>query len=71
MDKKKEIVPVAHIRTDFSSKFGVPRQSGLVDELVSTIVFEAEFKSPDALRGIEGFSHKTCRDNVVGIHPEF
>ena len=57
MDKKKEIVPVAHIRTDFSSKFGVPRQSGLVDELVSTIVFEPEFKSSDALRGIEGFSH--------------
>ena len=57
MSKKKEIVPVARIKTDFSSKFGVPRQSGLVDELVSTIVFEPEFRSPDALRGIEGFSH--------------
>ncbi len=57
MDKKKEIVPVAHIRTDFFSKFGVPRQSGLTPELISTVVFEPEFRSPDALRGIEGFSH--------------
>ena len=48
---------IAHIRSDFPTKFGIPRQSGLVDELRSTIVFEPEFRNADALRGIEGFSH--------------
>ncbi|MCI5667281.1 MAG: tRNA (N6-threonylcarbamoyladenosine(37)-N6)-methyltransferase TrmO [Oscillospiraceae bacterium] len=45
------------IRTDFPEKFGIPRQSGLVDELRSTLVFEPEFRVPEALRGIEQFSH--------------
>lgn len=54
---KAEINIIAHIRTDFSSKFGIPRQSGLVDELEATIVFEPEYRSPDALRGIEEYSH--------------
>ena len=45
------------MKSDFSTKFGIPRQSGLVDELRSTIVFEPEFRNPDALRGIEEFSH--------------
>lgn len=48
---------IAHIRSDFSSKFGVPRQSGLVDELESTVVFEPPFRNDEALRGLEGFSH--------------
>ena len=48
---------IAHIHSDFSTKFGVPRQSGLVDALESTIVFEPEFRNADALRGLEGFSH--------------
>ena len=48
---------IARIHTDFPTKFGVPRQSGLADALESTIVFEPEFRNPDALRGIEGFSH--------------
>lgn len=48
---------IAHIHTDFPTKFGVPRQSGLVDELTARIVFEPEYRNPDALRGIEGFSH--------------
>jgi tRNA-Thr(GGU) m(6)t(6)A37 methyltransferase TsaA len=48
---------IAHIHTDFASKFGVPRQSGLVDALKGKIVFEPEYRNPDALRGIEGFSH--------------
>ena len=48
---------VARIRSDFSDKFGIPRQSGLVDELKATIVFEPEFRNLDALRGLEGFSH--------------
>ncbi len=47
---------IAHIHTDFSSKFGIPRQSGLVDT-AATIVFEPEYRNKDALRGIEGFSH--------------
>ena len=48
---------IARMHSDFSTKFGIPRQSGLVEELRSTIVFEPEFRNPDALRGIEDFSH--------------
>ncbi len=48
---------IAHIRNAFPTKFGLPRQSGLVPELVSTIVFEPEFRVPEALRGIESYSH--------------
>ena len=48
---------IARMRSDFPTKFGIPRQSGLVDELRSTIVFEPEFRNADALRGIEGYSH--------------
>ncbi len=54
---KTEIKPIAYIRTDFSSKFGIPRQSGLVDELEATVVFEPEYRNPEALRGIEEYSH--------------
>ena len=49
--------PIARIHSDFSTKFGVPRQSGLVDALESTVVFEPEYRNPDALRGLEDFSH--------------
>lgn len=55
-----QIVPmkvIAHISTDFATKFGVPRQSGLVPEVKATVVFEPEYRNPDALRGLEGFSH--------------
>ena len=48
---------IARMHSDFSTKFGIPRQSGLVEELKSTIVFEPKFRNPDALRGIEDFSH--------------
>ncbi len=48
---------IARIRSEFPSKFGIPRQSGLVEELRATVVFEPEFRNPDALRGIEGFSY--------------
>ncbi|MBQ9851092.1 MAG: tRNA (N6-threonylcarbamoyladenosine(37)-N6)-methyltransferase TrmO [Clostridia bacterium] len=51
------VKPIAHIKSDFSSKFGIPRQSGLIDELEATVIFEPEFRNPDALRGIEGYSH--------------
>ena len=52
-----EMPPIAHMRSDFPTKFGIPRQSGLVEELRSMIVFEPEYRSEDALRGIEDFSH--------------
>ena len=48
---------IARIKSDFPTKFGIPRQSGLVDELEATIVFEPEYQNPDALRGLEDFSH--------------
>ncbi len=48
---------IARMRSDFPTKFGIPRQSGLVEELRSTIIFEPEFRNADALRGIEGYSH--------------
>ena len=48
---------IARMHSDFATKFGIPRQSGLVEELRSTIVFEPEFRNSDALRGIEDFSH--------------
>lgn len=51
------IYPIAHIRTDFGTKFGVPRQSGLVDELEAKIIFEPQFRTPDAVRELENFSH--------------
>lgn len=48
---------IARIHSDFATKFGVPRQSGLVDALESTVVFEPEYRNMDALRGLEDFSH--------------
>ena len=48
---------IARIRNDFTGKFGVPRQSGLVEEVLSTIVFEPAYRVPEALRGMEGWSH--------------
>lgn len=48
---------IARMKSDFPTKFGIPRQSGLVEELRSIIIFEPEFRNPDALRGIEGYSH--------------
>ena len=48
---------VARIRTDFPTKFGIPRQSGLVKELQGRIVFEPEYRNPEAVRGLEDFSH--------------
>lgn len=52
-----EIKPIAHIYTDFPEKFGIPRQSGLAKSLRGRIVFEPEYRNPDALRGLDGFSH--------------
>ena len=52
-----EITPIAFIRNAYTGKFGVPRQSGLAPAVLSDIVFEAPYGNPDALRGLEGFSH--------------
>ncbi len=51
------IEPIAYIYTDFDSKFGIPRQSGLVEELTGRIVFEPEYRRTEAVRGLDGFSH--------------
>ena len=51
------ISPIAYIRTEFPEKFGIPRQSGVVASLRGKIVFAPEYRNPDALRGLEGFSH--------------
>jgi len=51
------IQPIAHIRTGFSEKFGIPRQSGLVDAVKGRVVFLPAYRNPDALRGLESFSH--------------
>ena len=48
---------IARIRSDFPTKFGIPRQSGLVEDLRATVVFEPDYRNPDALRGLEEFSH--------------
>jgi len=52
-----EMKIIARIRSDYDTKFGVPRQSGLVHSAVAEVVFEPEYRNPDALRGLEGFSH--------------
>ncbi|MGN0343949.1 MAG: tRNA (N6-threonylcarbamoyladenosine(37)-N6)-methyltransferase TrmO [Lachnospiraceae bacterium] len=49
--------PIAHIKTDFPTKFGIPRQSCLAEELVGEIIFEPEYRQPEAFRGIEEYSH--------------
>jgi len=57
MAEQASVRVIARIRSDFKQKFGIPRQSGLVDALEAEIVFEPEFRNPEALRGVEGFSH--------------
>lgn len=49
--------PIAHIHTDFKTKFGIPRQAGVVPDAVGKIVFLPAYRNPDALRGLDGFSH--------------
>lgn len=52
-----EMKIIARIESDFTEKFGIPRQSGLVENLVSRILFEKEYRVPEAFRGLEDFSH--------------
>lgn len=57
MNDKFEISPIAHIYNDYTSKFGIPRQSGIGKGVMSEIVFDHPFRCDDAVRGIEGYSH--------------
>ena len=57
MEQSFPLKIIAEIRSDFPTKFGIPRQSGLVPELEATVVFRPEYRVPEALRGIEGYSH--------------
>jgi tRNA-Thr(GGU) m(6)t(6)A37 methyltransferase TsaA len=52
-----QLKQIAHIQSAFPSKFGIPRQSGIVPNLAASIIFEKEYRDPQALRGLEGFSH--------------
>ena len=56
MSEKLVIHPIAHIYTDFKDKFGIPRQSGRAKSLCGKIVFEPQYRNPDALRELEGIS---------------
>ena len=49
--------PIAHMQSDFPSKFGIPRQAGLVWALRGSVIFAPAYRNPEALRGVEGFSH--------------
>ncbi len=57
MSNVHSIRPIAVMHSDFPEKFGIPRQAGIVPALESLVVFEPDFRDPEALRGIEGFSH--------------
>ncbi len=57
MSNTHTVRPIAVMRSDFPEKFGIPRQAGIVPELESLVVFEPEYRDPEALRGIAGFSH--------------
>ena len=57
MNSAFEVMPIAHIRSDFPDKFGIPRQSGLVAQLQAEIVFEPTYRNADALRGLDEYSH--------------
>lgn len=57
MKSQYTLTPIAYIHNDFPDKFGIPRQSGLIDSLKATIVFEPEYRYPEAFRGLEDYSH--------------
>ena len=57
MSESYSMKVIAHICTDFPTKFGIPRQSGLVDSLTAQIIFEPEYRVAEAFRGLEGYSH--------------
>ena len=71
MDKQTvETIVIARVRSEFPSKFGIPRQSGLVPSLRARIVFEPEYRNAEALRGIEEFSHLWLIWGFSEVHQE-
>ena len=70
MAHELQIKPVAHIRTDFPTKFGIPRQAGLAENLKGKIVFEPAYRIDEALRGLEGFSHLWLIFDFSAAHRE-
>lgn len=65
-----EIKPIAYIKTDFKTKFGIPRQSGRVKSCIGTVVFEKEYRSPDYIKGISEFSHLWLLFDFSAAHKE-
>ena len=61
------MIEIARIYTDFPDKFGIPRQSGLVKELKGEIVFAKEYASPEAVRGLEEYSHIEIKEKIQQI----
>lgn len=57
MSESFTVHPIAHIHSDFPEKFGIPRQSGIIEELKATVVFEPDYRNTDAVRGLEQYSH--------------
>lgn len=57
LDGNMSLNKIARIHTDFPEKFGIPRQSGIIDSLKARVIFEPTYRNPDAIRGLEGFSH--------------
>lgn len=57
MSEEFLVHPIAYIHSDFPEKFGIPRQSGIVEELKSTVIFEPDYRNTDAVRGLEQYSH--------------
>ena len=70
MEETAVIKAIAEIRSDFPTKFGIPRQSGLVPELEALVVFRPEYRVPEALRGIEGYSHLWLLRQPVTVPPQ-
>lgn len=57
LHKAMEIKPIAHFRSPFATKFGIPRQSGIVPQLRGRIIMEPQYASAEALRGLDGFDY--------------
>ena len=70
MEKQLSLHIIAHLRSDFTSKFGIPRQSNLVPEQEAVIVFEPEYRDENALRGLEGYSHLWLIWGFSEVHQE-
>ena len=70
MEQPAALRVIARIRSDFTTKFGIPRQSGLVPEQKAVIVFEPEYRDANALRGLAGFSHIWLIWGFSEVHQE-